>query len=215
MSATIGDRLNRLKVMLNVVVPLVEIDDKLLIHFIEMSRDQCWRTEVKSVEFLFRTTATLASDDDLPADYVSYANNATYTTGGATYPFKYIEIKEIGSVKTNTYGQLTATNPGLWFSDGKLRTFPSALTGITFEYVKKPQTFLGQALTTQDDMPQYTEASIVRGAFERALLQILDESNALKLSQAQLAEVQDATKRYYDGFFENQLRKVGMDSDAK
>lgn len=215
MSATIGDRLNRTKVMLNVVVPLVEIDDKLLIHFIEMSRDQVWRSEVKNVEFLFRTTATLASNDVLPADYVSYANNATYVVSATTYPFKYVEIKEIGSVKTNPYGQLTTTNPGLWFADGRLRTFPDTLTGITFEYIKKPQTFFGQALTTQDDMPQYTEASIVRGAFERTLLQILEESDALKLSQAQLNEVQNATIRYYEGYYENQLRKVGLDNDAQ
>lgn len=212
MSLTLAVRLEKTKVMANIVIPLVEIPDQLLIANIERSRDQVWRALVPIREPIFRTTATLATDDLLPSDYVSYANNATYVVSATTYPFKFVNIQEIGSIKKNPFDQCTATAPGLWFSDGRLRTFPIGLTGITFEYVKRPTGFFGAVppYSETDSLPEDSEAQIVRGAFERTLQNITDEQSGLKLSQAQLQSVGQATERYYNGFFAGQLQKVGL-----
>jgi biotin carboxylase len=211
MSATIGDRLNRLKIIANIVAPMVKFEDKLLIHFIEMSRDQVWRTIARTSEFIVRKTVTVDSNDDLPVDYVSYANSAMYQDGDDVWrPFTYADVHEIGTLKTNDLTKAGAINPILWFSDNKIRTEPDNLENIEFEYIARPQTFVGEELDTEDNMPEYTEPIIVRGAFERVLQQVLEEADSLKLTQSQLAEVMEANAKYYQGYYNNQLEKAGV-----
>ena len=208
-SQTISQRLDRLTIYLNEYLPLQKIPPQLLIKFLERARDHVWRKEIIVRDNIFRKFATVNSDDNYPVDFVSYANNAYYTVSAALVPFAFINIQEIGAATNNRYGLGTATTPKIFFSDKKIRTVPGSLTGIQFEYIFKPTVLDGAPLTTTDEMPEDTEAMIVRGAFERALGQLRNDREMLELSGLTREEVQNATQRYYLEYYQKNVLAAG------
>lgn len=196
-SQTIQQRLDRLTVYLNEYIPLQKIPPQFLIKLIERSRDHVWRKECIVRDNLFRKFVTVASDDDYPADQVMYANNMYYTVSASLVPFTFVNIQEIGAATNNRYALGTATTPKVFFSDQKIRTIPSGLSAIEYEYIVRPTVLDGAALTTTDEMPEDTEAMIIRGAFERALGQLRNDRDMLELSGLTKDEVQRATQQYY------------------
>jgi hypothetical protein len=208
-SQTIQQRLDRLTIYLNEYLPLQKIPPQLLIKFIERSRDHVWRKEIVVRDNIFRKFATVASDADVPVDYVSYANNAYYVVSSVNVPFAFANIQEIGAATNNRYALGTATTPKIFFSDQKIRTIPTGLSGIQFEYVFKPTALDGAPLSTTDEMPEDTEAMIVRGAFERALGQLRNDRDMLELSGLTKEEVQKATQQYYLDYYQKTVLASG------
>lgn len=196
-SLTTAQRLDRLMIYLNEYLPLQKIPPQFLIKLIERSRDHVWRKESIVRDNLFRKFATVASDDNYPSDQVMYANNMYYTVSGNLVPFAYANIQEIGAATNNRYALGTATTPKVFFSDQKIRTIPSGLAAIQYEYVVRPTALDGAPLTTTDEMPEDTEPLITRGAFERALGQLRNDRDMLELAGLTKDEVQKATQQYY------------------
>lgn len=208
-SLTIKERLDRLDAYLNRYLPMQKVPQQFLIKKIERSRNHIWRSIILDRDFLFRKLAVAASDDDYPADWVSYANNAYYTVGGAQVPFAFINIQEIGSALKNRYSLGTTTTPKIYFSDHKIRTLPTGLSAITIEYVSQPVELDGAPLTTTDEMPADTEDMIIRGAFERVLGQLRNDRDMLELAGLQNEDVQRATQQYYHDYYQKNLMGGG------
>jgi hypothetical protein len=209
MSQTTKQRLDRLSIYLNEYLPLQKIPPQLLVKFIERSRDHVWRSIIIVRDNIFRKFATVNSDANLPADFVSYANNAYYTVSANLVPFAFVNIQEIGAATNNTYALGSATTPKIFFSDQKIRTIPTGLTSIEFEYIFRPTALDGQPLSTTDEMPEDTEAMIVRGAFERALSQLRNDRDMIELAGLTKDEVQKATQQYYLDYYQKTVLAAG------
>lgn len=209
MSQTLQWRVDRVKALARKLQAVLTLPDQMIRLNVHLSRNEVYMRYLPMAEHLFRKSISLADGATLPDDYVRYAENATYTTGGATYPFGYIPAEKIASVKTQTMFKAFATDPKLAIYDGKLHTYPTGITVDNWNYYWHPVDLFASDNsidpTTQDNMPQETEFAIVRGAFERSLRMQLGHDAMVAFLDKNRSEVQEATTEFYRELFGTEM----------
>ena len=162
-------------------------------------------------EYLFRTTANLADQASLPSDWLRYADNATYTTGGVDYPVEYIPVEKIPQMNNNAILAAYADSPKIAIFNRKINTFPGSIT-LAVSYYQRPADLWRSdnsiLLTATDFMPQETEYAIVRGTFERTVRMTSGLDVARQLIEKNEMEGQQAALEWYEVEFGRQIKDV-------
>lgn len=203
MSLTKAQRRYRTKVLAEVYRTNIKLQDMEIDLNVERARDEVFRRFMSVRESLFRKSTTLADGDALPVDWVLAANRAV-TSGGKKMAF--INVSDIGFTSNNTWGAATSTNACYYFCNQKFNTVPAGLTGNTVYYYYQPVRLAGTSIpdSTTDNMPQELEAAIIAGAFERCLQMMLEEADALKLTQVELDNTKESLQLFYRDYFQTQ-----------
>lgn len=216
MSQTVQWRINRVKAYARKLNATLAMGDEMIQFNVHLARNDVFKRYLGQAEHLFRKSISIADNTQLPADYLRYAENATYTTGGNTYPFVYIPAEKIPSVKAQPFFKAYADQPKLAIFDGKLHTYPSGITVDNWEYYWRPvdlwasdHSILG---TQTDNMPQELEFHIVRGAFERTIIMQMGRRAAQQFLEKNRSEVEKVTAEFYAesfGAVQQDLRAKG------
>lgn len=214
MSQTLQWRVDRVKTYARKLHATLTLPEQMLRLNVHLSRNDIYKRYLPQKEFLFRKPISIADGAYLPADYVRYADNSTYTTGGHTYPFEYIPAEKIASVGASAIFKAFADCPKFAIIDQKVVTFPSGITIDNWEYYWHPVDLFASDNsipgTTQDNMPPETEFAIVRGAFERSLRMQMGREAMQEFMEKNRAEVARATTEFYTEEFEETRELPGQ-----
>lgn len=207
MSLTKAERRARTKVLAMVYRTQIKLEDLEIDLNVERARDEVFRRFMSVRESLFRKSVALTDGDPLPNDWVLAANRAVVT--GTGKKMAYINVSDVGFVTKNTWGTATSSTACYYFSDQKFVTVPAGLA-CTVYYYYQPVRLAGSGIndTTQDNMPQELEAAIIAGAFERCLQMMLEEADALKLTQVEMENTQDSLAQFYKNYFDVQTEEA-------
>lgn len=201
MSLTLKQRLDWVKALGYVYHPSIALSDQMMCLNLQFARNEQYKLDLRVNEQNYRKTATVADADNLPDDFVMYADNAYYTNSGTVTPLKLIQIESLPGVKVNSCIKGFASQPVIYFANQKINTYPASITGITFEYYWKPDDLFDpvtpKADNTTDNMPAYTEPNIIRGAAERNLLMLMTRDQAMQLMQEKAINVAQINDAFY------------------
>lgn len=203
MSLTLVERRNKLLAQSMVFRALPDLPVDLLGLNIERARDEVFRRYMFTEEWRFRKFTTVNNGDNLPSDFIMYANRA-YRNSDST-PISFMQPSQIGSRTNNVWGAAKNTNGSILFGDGKVYLYPTATIGAcTMHYYAKQPRLAGQADSTTDTMPADAEDAIVAGAFVRTLQMLVEEKERFALDSAQVAAVIDSLKEFQTGYVYSQ-----------
>lgn len=205
MSQTLQWRVDRTKALarkLNADLTLPEQMIRLNVH---LARNDVFKRYLPQAPHLFRKSVSIADGDFLPSDYLRYAEEATYTTGGHTYPVEFIPAEKIASCRTQPMYKAYAETPKFSIVNQKILTLPSSITMSDWSFFWHPVDLFASdnsiPLTTTDNMPQETEFAIVRGAFERSLRMQLGHEQMRQFLEKARADIEMETVEFYKDTF--------------
>lgn len=207
MSQTVGWRINRVKVMIGKFAPTLSVSDQVIQLAVHLARNDVFKQFIPMREELARKFDTFSDGANYPADWLRYADNATYATGGKTYPLEYILVEKIGSVKKHPLYKAYTTSPKIALFDQALHFFPAGLTGVSVEYYWRPVDLWSSdpnaqvALSTTDNMPLETEYAIVRGAAERCVALAESKQAAAELMAKNKLNTEESAVAWYQETF--------------
>lgn len=191
-------------------------------HFyraIQMSVDEVFRRIFPKRPQIFEKTATLADGDPLPSDYVAFQDVYMLDGSGNRIGFRFAPIPEIPAMKLNTTALATSTEPVFNLyrnaTNDPLRfhTLPVAIASVQFVYTSKPTVLWDYQNTTgretiTSNLPEDTDQLVVRGAFERLTVMMVEEQDALNITQAGLERIQAANAELYMEHLTNVLSRT-------
>lgn len=187
-------------------VPLSDQDLGTVDHAVELSAQFVFcEAFVETPESFRATPATITDGDAYPSGFLGYAKSAYYTSGGIIRPFRYATVAELSALLSKLRILARATDPVLFFCDGKINTLPAGLT-FTFEWWEILQSTADPSVadTATNGMPEEYDRAVIRGAFEFLTKMMVTEIGALRLTQSELKRWQDAERRLYLEKFEMQ-----------
>jgi len=210
-SQTLQWRINRVKAMLRKFSPTLELPDQAIQLMVHLSRNDVFRRYIPQRDYLARKTAAIADGTGLPADWLRYAENATYTTGGNTYPVEYIPVEKIPFVKNQPLFKASAQAPKLAIFNQAINLYPAGITA-NIDYYWRPTDLWNSAgtvaLTTTDNMPLETEYSIVRGAVERCIAMATGIVAAAEIMEKTRAESEESAVKWYEEAFGFNMKNI-------
>lgn len=201
MSQTIAWRMNRAKVMLQKYAPTLVISDQVLQLNVHLSRNDVFKRYIPQRENLARKFAAINDGANYPVDWLRYADNATYATGGSTYPLEFIPVEKIPFVKSQPLFKAYPETPKIALFDQAIHFYPAGLQAVQVEYYWRPVDLWKSdnsiALTTTDNMPMETEYAIVRGAVERSVALAENKQIAAQLMEKNRLNSEEAAIEWY------------------
>ena len=177
---------------------------------VEMARDEVFCNIFSAYKHLFKVSATYAHGDSWPSGYMGLAGRRYVVDGANNRRARYINPGNLPMFKKNTRIAGTTTQPILYLANKTFLFYPTSVS-MVIETYKMPAPMASAAESATDTMPMQSEPYIARGAMERALKMMVDEKTALELTEAELAQIDQAQRNFYLEMAESNLDELVKD----
>lgn len=184
-------------------IPLANVADKTLDLCVDWGIMQVFNLIFAGRKELFHRSGAVAQDGAYPANHFAWARAASYTFSAKIRPMRYCSIPELPHAKKNTRVKNFDENPIIYFHDQQVHYLPVGIATATYEYYVYPVSLAGTGVTdaTDDGMPADCKEIIGRCAFEKLLMLLQSEKNALGLLDQDIDNMKQAQAQLYDDVF--------------